>query len=214
MTHIQRLARWLIPGLAVAIVLAAAVGTASARNLSISNQSFRVTWSSLELTNNVSTTTMRCPVTLEGSFHARTLAKSLGSLVGFITRAVIRNESCTNGRATILTEALPWHLTYQGFTGTLPNIATIRVNLIRFSFQIETGSNTCLAVTTTEEPFTGIMTLGAGREVTGFTADGTRRIRLRNGTGGIFCGLGSGGFSGTGTVTLLGTTTRIQVTLI
>ena len=209
----NRYIRLVLTSLSAAAVLAAVVGNASARNLSLSNQNFRVTWSSLELSNNVNSTTVRCPVTLEGSFHGRTLAKSLGSLVGLITRAIVRNESCTNGRATVLNETLPWHLTYQGFTGTLPNIATIRVNLIGAAFQIETGSNTCLAVTTTEEPASGIIGL-TSREVSGLQADETRRIRLRNGTGGIFCGLGSGAFRGTGTVTLLGTTTRIQVTLI
>ena len=214
MTHRRQLTRRFVPGLVAAIILAAAVGTASARNLSASNQNIRVTWASLELSNNVNSTTIRCPVTLEGSFHSRTLVKSVGSLTGLITRVAINNASCTNGRVTVLTGTLPWHLTYQGFTGTLPNIATIRFSIIGGAFEIETGSNTCLALGTSEEPAGGIATLGAGREVTGLRADETRRIRLRNGTGGIFCGLGSGAFSGTGTVTVLGTTTRVSITLI
>ena len=153
-------------------------------------------------------------MTLEGSFHSRTLVKSVGSLTGLITRIVFNAPACTNGRGTLLSETLPWHLTYQGFTGTLPSIGTIRFSIIRAAFQIETEGNVCLAVTTPEEPATAIANLGVGSVVTSLTADETRRIRLRNGTGGFFCGLGSVGFRNTGTVTVLGTTTRVSITLI
>jgi hypothetical protein len=81
---------------AATLLLATAITTASARNLSISEQSFRVTFSSLELVTEL--VTIRCRVTLEGSFHTRTIAKVPGSLVGAISRATVAHP-CTNGEA-------------------------------------------------------------------------------------------------------------------
>src|SRR5436853_3228582 len=115
-----------LTALMAAMLLAAAIGTASARSLSVSNQSFRVTWSKLEFEGGLGIPT-QCQVTLEGSFHSRTIAKVLRSLIGAITRAVVKTESCSGGRATV--GAPPWHVTYQGFTGTLPRILTVVIAL-------------------------------------------------------------------------------------
>jgi len=208
------LTRRLVAGLAAAFILAAGLGTASARNLSATHQSLRATWAGLELTNSINTVTVRCPVTLEGSFHSRTIAKVANSLTGYITRAVLNSGACTNGRSTLLVETLPWHLTYEGFTGTLPSIATIRFLLIRVAFDIEDGTNVCLMVTTSEEPASGIAVLGVGGVVNGLRVDETRRIRLRNGPGGLFCGLGNGSLRGTGGLTVLGTSNSVSITLI
>jgi hypothetical protein len=47
----------------------------------------------------------RCPLTLEGSFHARTIAKVAYALNGYITRAAVGvPASCTGSEATILQE--------------------------------------------------------------------------------------------------------------
>jgi hypothetical protein len=85
--------------LAASLLLAGAVSSASARIISSSNQNIRVTWASLEFSGSV---TIRCPVTFEGSFHARTIAKVARSLIGFVTRASIGEAEATDtitGRA-------------------------------------------------------------------------------------------------------------------
>jgi hypothetical protein len=210
----QRHIRLLLTGLAATAVLAAAVGTATAQRLVVSNQQIRAVWSSLELGNSVTSETLRCPVTLEGSFHSRTIVKTVGSLVGYVTRAAVSNAVCTGGHATILQETLPWHLTYQSFTGTLPNISSVTLNLIRAGFIIETAANNCRAVTTALRPARGIATVGAGGAVTGLRADETATIPLVNGPGGFACSLATGFFRGVGAVTLLGNTTAISITLI
>ncbi|HEU4721161.1 MAG TPA: hypothetical protein VFS59_07330 [Gemmatimonadaceae bacterium] len=115
-----------------ALLLSMAVGTASARNLSISNPNIRVTWSNLEF---VGTVTVRCQLTLEGSFHRNTIVKERGTLIGAITRATVKTESCTNAR--LRTEGLPWHLTYEGFRGTLPNITEVFLLISRFLIRFE-----------------------------------------------------------------------------
>jgi hypothetical protein len=128
-----------------AILLASAVANASARSFSVSEQSFRITWASLELGGSGST--VRCRLTLEGSFHTRTIAKVSRSLIGAITR-VIFGHPCTGGEywADNGTEAeplgtapnkLPWHLTYESFSGTLPAISVLNLLLSRVSFVLQ-----------------------------------------------------------------------------
>jgi hypothetical protein len=204
----------LLATLAAAITLATVVTTATAARLSVTNQQTRIVWTSLRFENGV-TLSMSCAVTLEGSFHNATFIKTRGLLIGNITRAAVQNRQCSGGRATILLETLPWHVTYQSFTGTLPTIAGITFNLIRAGFLIEQPElNLCRAVTTLERPARGIANIGAGGVVTGLRADETASIPLTNGPGGFACGLGSGRFSGTGTVTSLGTTNSISIRLI
>ncbi len=200
--------RLLLTSLIITAALAAAITNASASRLSISNRNIRVTWTSLELSNTITSEVLRCPVTLEGSFTESTIRKVLRALIGVISRAT--NGTCIGGTATIRQETLPWRLTYDGFTGTLPNITSIKLLLIRAMFEIMNGVATCRAETTEEEPAVGIANLGASGEVSGLRAEEATRIRLRGG----LCGLGEGSFSGTGTVTLLGNTTQIRVTLI
>jgi hypothetical protein len=212
----QRHIRLLLTGLAATAILAAAVGTASAGRFETSNQQIRVVWRSLELSNSVTPNVVRCAVTLEGSFHSRTIVKVRELLVGYITRANVQNNQCTGGRATVLNETLPWHVTYQSFRGTLPRIETITLNLIRAGFIIEIpGVNNCKAITNVANPARGIINLVAATGVVeGLRADETARIPLTNGPGGLACGLGNGSFSGTGAVTLLGTSNSITITLI
>jgi hypothetical protein len=200
--------------LAATAILAAAVSSANANNLSTSNQQIRVTWSRLSL-NTSTILTITCAVTLEGSFHSRTIRKVARSLIGYISRAAV--SQCSGGTATINQETLPWHLTYESFGGTLPNITEITLLLIRASFIIDNASSgrTCRATTTTENPAAGIATRNTTTgAITGLRADESRGIPLVNGPGGLLCGLGTGRFSGTGNVTLLGTTNAISVRLI
>ena len=138
-------AKLVLAALTAAIVLASAVGTASARNLSTSKPSFSVSWSSLQFVTSVATVT--CRITLEGSFHSRTIPKVARALIGTITRAIFA-RFCTTGEAWAdngseaeplgtAPNRLPWHLTYEFFTGSLPNIGTLGFLLSRFSYVIQ-----------------------------------------------------------------------------
>jgi len=184
------------------LLMAFAVGTASAGRLSISNQNFRVTFSDLEFT--AGELRNDCHVTLEGSLHSRTINKVLGSLIGYITR--VQTGQCNLG-TTILTETLPWHISYEGFSGTLPEITLIIIRA-RGNFRVVT----CLAAAEffgrfSVEPGTHVVT-GAevplerneGLPLTGVLCPSPRLGNLRS--------------VGMGSVMLLGATTRITVTLI
>lgn len=209
----HRKARLLLAAVIATAMLAAAVGSASAGRFSVSNQNFRVTWARLELTNTVTENSVRCPLTLEGSFHSATIRKVARALLGYISRASVANTSCTGGNATVNQESLPWHLTYEGFIGALPNITGLRLLLIKGSFIISTGGNTCRVTGTLENPSSAIANLTSGT-ITSLRADESRRFPMVNGPGGLFCGLAVGIWSGTGGVTLLGATTNITIRLI
>jgi hypothetical protein len=121
--------------LTAAIVLGSAVGTAGARRFELSNQAIRAIWPTFELSDVPLTRVSRCPITLEGSFHSRTLSKVCGQLVGYITEATTRKEGCgAEARSLWMDEGeivtLPWHLRFESFTGALPNITTIRLQVI------------------------------------------------------------------------------------
>jgi len=74
-------------------------------------------------TNEGGTVYTACPLTLTGSLH-RTITKTRGALAGFINSVSV--GSCTEG-ATLTTLSLPWHISYESFRGTLPNISSIRL---------------------------------------------------------------------------------------
>jgi len=200
----------LFAGLSAALLLSMAVASASANKLSNSSRTFRIVWSSLELGSEIGT--VRCPVTLEGSFHSATISKVTNALIGYITRGTVVTASCTGGRATINQEALPWHIRYDSFRGTLPAITGITQTLIGSKFTVELGGLTCTTVTTATNPAKGISNIAASGLVTGNRADELATIPLR---GNFFCEIGgNGSFSGTGTVTQLGNTTAVFVRLI
>jgi len=129
-----------LTALIAAMLLASAVSTAAARNLEFSTLRFRVTWSNLEF--QTGSLRIRCQITLEGSFHSRTIAKVERLLIGAITRINIKEEICVEGRVRPA-QAPPWHLTYEGFTGTLPSIVTVRFLLQRFQFLTEVAGVNC-----------------------------------------------------------------------
>jgi hypothetical protein len=122
-----------VTALMAALLLASAVGAASAGRLSTNEQFIRTTWRSLGFESPLFT--VRCPLTLEGSFHSRTIPKIIRTLlIGAITSVRIFNERCTNGR--FVASRLPWHITYEGFGGTLPNITALLLLLQRFLYEI------------------------------------------------------------------------------
>jgi hypothetical protein len=197
-------------GLPAALVMALAVGSASANRLSYSNQSFRITWSSLTFSGSGGGFPITCPVTLEGSFHSSTMAKTTELQVAHITRAAV--GTCQEGTGAILRESLPWRVTFRSFSGTLPNITSVRHYLIGAAFQVEPGFGiVCLATTSTEFPAAGDANREAGGNITSLTPDSSLAIPV---TGSPQCPL-AGIFSGTGEVFVLGSSsTRVRLTLI
>ena len=197
----MRLGKVLLASTAAAVLLGTLVGSASARNFSISNQFVSIAFRTVTFEGPFGD--IVCEVRVEGSFHQRTTAKRVGSLVGHLTSAAL--PGCSAGRATILRETLPWHVRYLGFAGTLPNITNIRANIVRAAFQI-TQLFTCQSTSTETNPM--IITLNREiptRVVTTATIGGT--LPSTCGTEGRFR-------SDAAPVFLLNTTTRLTLTLI
>jgi outer membrane murein-binding lipoprotein Lpp len=210
----RRHGKLLLAAVAATAMLAATVSAASANRLSTSSQQIRVVWEALNMgANEIS---IECRVTLEGSFHSRTVAKVTNALIGFISRASMSpSETCRREggaeTATFLTATLPWHALYRSFTGTLPLITSVRIGLIGSAVLVRAAGVSCLYQSTATNPSGGIATLGAGGTVTGMRADETLTIPLTS--GGFLCAETSQ-FSGTGRVSVLGSTTAISVRLI
>jgi hypothetical protein len=212
----------ILAALTASLLMGLAVSSASAGRLSTTNTRFRVTWENLIFKDiNAGGLQQTCRVTLEGSFHSATIRKLPGTLIGAITRGIVDSNNCRGSlephRATILQETLPWHLTYESFRGTLPNIESVTVLLRRYEFQI---SATFIGATITcryldaglpEENQAGQITRLAGGELTELrTVAGRRASKL---IGPEVCP-NFGTLEGTGQVFLLGNTTRIRITLI
>jgi hypothetical protein len=195
----------LIAVVSAAILLAALVSTASARSFSSTSQTLRSTFSRVIFELPFGSTP--CQVTLEGSLHSRTIAKVVGSLIGYITRAEL--GPCSSGSYTILRETLPWHLQYRGFTGTLPNISSISASIIGWSWRVrEPGFVTCLWRSTATEPAILTFSREAAGALTGSEIGGAIRT-------GPECFEAIGTYtSDIGPVTVLNSATRITVTLI
>jgi hypothetical protein len=199
----MKLCKLLLAAVGATVLLGALVSSASARNLSISNQTLRSQFRSVEFALPFFTT--RCQVTLEGSLHTRTIAKVQGALIGYITTA--RLGPCAQGSATILTETLPWHVRYLAFSGPLPNITDLVINVIGAAFRVREpiGIN-CLSRSTPEEPSIGTFVREAGGALSSATIGGAIKTS---------CFEEIGRFSSdSGTVTVLGAATRITVRLI
>jgi len=138
----------LLAMLGAAALLCAAVGTASARSFSVSAQQWRAVWTTFEIRLETGVV-WRCPLTLEASFHTRSLAKVSEALVGFVHRAAI--TGCPI-ETRLLSETLPWHVRYRSFSGLLPNITAVSVGIVGFAIQIREPSFTCLGTSTAAAP--------------------------------------------------------------
>jgi len=153
-------------------VLGGLTGSASANRLSLSGTSFRAKWSSMRFSTEV-LTGISCRLTIEGSFHSRTLVKVIGTLVGTVNAAT--GGGCNEGWSSrTLTEAFPWHIQYSLFTSALPNIARIIVNVIGFRISItEAFGATCLYRSTAERPLGMRFNREAGSTLGGVELEGT-----------------------------------------
>src|SRR5215207_6699629 len=136
------------------VMLSALVAGASANRLSSTSRNIRATWASMEFIEPLNST-VRCPVTLEGSLHSGIITKTPGALIGHISRGTVATSSCSGGTASILQANLPWHVRYSGFAGTLPNITVMRTTVIGASFRVAGPFGTCLFTSSAAQPTTG-----------------------------------------------------------
>ena len=145
-----KLGKTILVVVGASMLLAALVGVASAARLSSSALGINASWTRLNFRGGLGT--VECEVIVNGSFHERTIAKTAGTLAGFITAANV--SRCARGGSTVLRETLPWHVQYDSFIGTLPSIGAIRARVIGTSFRVSepTFGVICLIRTTTEEP--------------------------------------------------------------
>lgn len=202
----------LLAALTAALVLGAAIGSASARRIETSEQKFLVRWAPLVF-NGAFNINISCPVTLDGSFHSKTLSKVSGQLVGYVTEVSVGPPaSCNGGSATIL-GPLPWHIRYDRFEGTLPAITGIRVQLVGAAFLVATSVGSCLYRSNASKPAFGIVRVGAGGAVSGLQADSSASIEEPAAENEFLCPP-SGRFEQTGSVTVPNSTTRITVKLV
>jgi hypothetical protein len=205
----MKLFRLLLAAAGATVLLGTLVSTASAGRLSISNQSIRGTWSSVTFRGGFGEA--RCHVTLEGSFHSRTMIKELGSLVGYVTSAIL--SACGQGTASILRETLPWHIRYSGFEPSLPEIRSLRVHIVGSSWRIsENFGINCLARSTTARPTIGTV---HRNPTTGVLTEAGLEGRIPTGSE-CFGAEGTVEATGvhSGTVSLLGNLNSVVVSLI
>jgi hypothetical protein len=146
----------LLAAASAAVVLAALVSTTSANRFALRERTFRATWSSIALVSGLFGT-VKCLLTIEGSFHSRTVSKIAESLAGYVTRSTIAETQCTGGHARILGELLPWHIRYNGFSGVLPQITSIEVRIVGSHFLVESANVFCLYASTAASPIKDII---------------------------------------------------------
>jgi len=179
--------RTLGSALLCALVLAVAVAATDAAGETLEipdfEYGFRATWTSLEV--EAVGVTIRCPITLEGSFAQESIPAVVRSAVGAVTNASLPG-ACTGGSASVARETLPWHVQYNGFTGVLPNIAGIRLRLPDAHFIGSFAGIVCRLSTTDAEPLKLTANL-SNAEVTSVDAEPLAGIRLE---GGVFCPVG------------------------
>jgi hypothetical protein len=196
-----------LTALMAALQLATAVSTATARTLSVSNQNIRATWTSLEFASG----NLRCQVTLEGSFHSRTIVKVARTQIGAIDRAIVKEESCLFGVVRPRTETLPWPITYESFTGTLPSISSVLLLLSRLRVQLVIPGFCTGDYGQVIGNITGRANLTGGEITSLEMVEGRNTMTLVSGSFGCPA---MKRLIGSGTVVLRGTTTKIRVTLI
>ena len=161
-------------GLAAALLLALVRRTATASRLSYSIQGIQN--SVVEphlLRRSEGGVPITCPVTLEGSFLERTLTKVTKRASRAASRELATRRTAAKVSATILAATLPWEVTYQSFTGTLPNDnrRPLCADRRRPSRSNRGSGIVCLARTSSESPAAGEASREAGGNITSLTTD-------------------------------------------
>lgn len=187
---------------AAVVVLSVCASAASATSLAFGATGLRLIFP--EFTASGTGFTVRCPMTLEGSFHARTVSKTVGSLIGYISRVQI--GTCSGGRINPL--VTPWHITYSSFTGALPNLEGIEVHIVEAGFLVEISGISCLYRTTS---------VSAGRVVAELLREKVSTVRWSEGRLPLLIGSGlcpgEASFGGGGRSSVLEGTEPIDIRL-
>jgi len=134
--------------------------------------------------------------------------------MGAVTKVQVRKETCTNGEALVENAGLPLgHITFDSFSGTLPNINGLRLLITRFHFWISSLGVRCNYGTSTDN-MTFSANLSAGVITTLTPVVGRNTANLEEGGG--FCPSTASWVSGAGdgTVTALNSTARVTIRLI
>ena len=173
----------LLAALAAALAIGSLAQTASGSRLSLSERAATWSWLPFTIGSSALAINLGCNITLSGSFHSSTFAKTTGALIGHITRAAI--EPCIFGAATILLNSLSWNRRFGRWTSSLPRISTVTTSVVGLSIRIDPDGivPACLFRTTTENPAVFIDNIDAEGNVTGTTADPTAQIPLSEGFG-------------------------------
>jgi hypothetical protein len=197
----MKLVKSLVAVVGATVLLGALANAASAGSFSISNQTLRATFPRVNFSGGFGTT--ECAITLEESFHRGTIPKVRGALIGYLTRVTIAPR-CIRGSATVLTETLPEHIRYRGFTGFLPSIPRM-------------VSDKTAVHTRIKDPTFGIECLMSG---------GTIGLTINREAGGVLtsvelegsiptsCGMNASISGTSNSLTVVGSATRLTLTLI
>lgn len=192
-----------LAGLMAAVMVTAAFSTASANRLSVNETRFTIQWPPPLGSGTAETINPNCAITLRGAFNTATFVKRVGEAVGRIIE--FANASCSGGEITILRETLPWQVSYHGFTGVLPAIGTVTIDVVNAGFDIvENFGFACLFRTTATNPSRLIARLDSGGTVTALRADETARIPMP-----FPCELSEANFRGEGTMKTPGGTAYV-----
>jgi hypothetical protein len=202
----------IVTALAATALFASIAASASARNISLTNRNIRVVFDPLRFQSSLAT--ISCRVTMEGSFHCATISKVLNALVGYISRATSDLSTC---RATgfglagsVLQETLPWHISYEGFRGRLPEaIGILLLRNVGFRILNVPFVGNCDYLANPEGFVSGPRDGGINEGNASIRPDESRSFSSR--TGG--CPTGSFATSAAVPVTLLGNTTAIRARL-
>lgn len=198
-----------IATLTASLTLAATISTATANRIAFDEQGFRQPMTEFTVSESGGGFAVSCRITLEGSFHSRSISKASEALIGYIRTAAVE-PLCIEGRMRILTETLPWHVRYESFSGTLPNITGINLRDVGMALAIEKGlSAVCLLKATTANPAKSTLIVSGGVI---WELDFSSSATIPS--TGMFCPFATGRFSGFGAFGRARTTSIIDVTLV
>ena len=175
----------LLAGLTVALAFGAFVSASPARRIAPSSRQWRARWNKDEFVGFNGT--VECHVTIEGSFHSRTIPKVLEALIGYVSRVTVDETRCTGGSARYLPETLPWHMRYNGFSGMLPEITKIHIRVVGAAYRVQKEGNSCLIVSTAASPMRLWFVVITGGVEESLRFDETAEIPLSSGNS-ILCG--------------------------
>ncbi len=188
--------------------LAAAAAHASRLQIDNWERGIRLRWMSLQFT--VAGRTVDCEVILNGDFLARTFAKTAGTAIARVTEATTINR-CSNGEATILRATLPWEIRYASYSGTLPRITSVNLQIVGMAVLIEPPLGpSCLARTSVANP--ALLRANVEREEATFQNVVLNETALIPASG-LMCG-GTATFGGTGVITVRAEVASVIIHLI